>query len=131
MLAGRSASPASAATSAERASRAAALRDTVARMDVNPRCSPLSGIRAGSRWGKREPALPFALCSSPSPPHSWRRARAAPAVRRAQLPAWLQGAACAQAPGRAHHTLLCGCSLTRATAKMELSLYEKLMKRRT
>lgn len=100
VLAGRSASPASAATRAERASRAAALRDTVARMNVNPRCSPLFGIRAGSRWGKREPVLPFAFCSSPSPPHSWQRARAAPAVRRAQLPAWLQRAACCSGAGK-------------------------------
>lgn len=100
VLAARSASPASAATRAEQASRAAPLQATVARVNLNPGCPPLFGISVGSRWGEREPVLPFIFCSSPSPPRSWQRARAAPAVRRAQLPAWLQCAACSSGAGK-------------------------------
>lgn len=86
---------------------------------------------SGYRWGKRDLVLPLVFRCSPSPPRRWQAARAAPAVRRAQLPAWLQCAPCSSGAGKSPSQLLCGCCLTGVTAKMELLLYKKLIKRRT
>lgn len=55
---------------------------------------------SGSRRGKRDTVLPWVFRGSPSPPRWWQGARAAPAVRRAQLPAWLQCAACSSGAGK-------------------------------
>lgn len=55
---------------------------------------------SGSPWGKRDTVLPSVFRGSPSPPRWWQGARAAPAVRRAQLPAWLQCAACSSGAGK-------------------------------
>lgn len=53
----------------------------------------------GSRWGKRD-TMVLVSRSSPSPPRWWQGAGSAPAVRRAQLPAWLQCAACSSGAGK-------------------------------
>ncbi|CAN8186670.1 unnamed protein product [Coccothraustes coccothraustes] len=55
---------------------------------------------SGSPRGKRDTVLPSLFRGSPSPPRWWQGARAAPAVRRAQLPAWLQSAACSSGAGK-------------------------------
>jgi len=114
------------ATGAERASLAVPLQDTVARVKLDPGCPPLFGIRAGSRCGEGEPVLPFVFRSSPSSPRSRQSPSGVPGGRPgcSALPA-------APAPGRGRRTLSRGCSLTRVTAKMELLLYKKLIKRRT
>lgn len=89
---------------------------------------PAARLCSGSEWGaggmggsRPSPPLPFL----PRSRFPWQSARA---VQPCPLPAVLPAA---PAPGRAHHTLLCGCCLTRLTAKMELLLYKKLIKRRT
>lgn len=55
---------------------------------------------SAARWDKRDTVLPLVFRGSPSPPRWWQGARAAPAVRRAQLPAWLQCAACSSGAGK-------------------------------
>lgn len=86
---------------------------------------------SGSPWDKRDTVLLSVFRGSLRPLAGGRE----PArLRQCGVPSCLPGCSvlpAAPAPGRAHHTLLCGCCLTRVTAKMELLLYKKLIKRRT